>query len=90
MPTRAAGISAMQAFIPAMGERYHTGRSYDHGPDKYTAVSVLSPYIRRSRRGDLAWVFQRMDRAAAASLGQLRARITGGSFVSETRPADAP
>jgi deoxyribodipyrimidine photolyase len=48
MPTRAAGISAMQAFIPAMGERYHTGRSYDHGPDKYTAVSVLSPYIRRS------------------------------------------
>ena len=37
----------MQAFIPAMGEQYQTGRNYDHGPGQHTAVSVLSPYIRR-------------------------------------------
>lgn len=47
IPTRAAGIAAMQAFIPAMGERYQTRRNYDHGPGQHTAVSVLSPYIRR-------------------------------------------
>jgi deoxyribodipyrimidine photo-lyase len=47
IPTRASGIAAMQAFIPAMGERYQTGRNYDHGPGQHTAVSVLSPYIRR-------------------------------------------
>ena len=46
-PTRAAGLSAMRAFIPAMGHRYATRRNYDHGPGKHASVSVLSPYIRR-------------------------------------------
>ena len=46
-PTRAAGLSAMRAFIPAMGHRYATRRNYDHGPGKHASVSALSPYIRR-------------------------------------------
>ena len=45
--TRAAGLAAMQAFVPAMGERYANGRNYDHGPGAHKAVSRLSPYIRR-------------------------------------------
>lgn len=46
-PTRTAGLSAMHAFVPAMGERYQIGRNYDHGLGMHSAVSVLSPYIRR-------------------------------------------
>ena len=47
VPTRASGLAAMQAFIPAMGRRYENGRNYDHGPGQHKAVSMLSPYIRR-------------------------------------------
>ena len=30
-----------------MGRCYADGRNYDHGPGNHTAVSVLSPWIRR-------------------------------------------
>jgi deoxyribodipyrimidine photo-lyase len=46
-PTRAAGLSAMELFVPVMGHRYANGRNYDHGPGNHTSVSVLSPYLRR-------------------------------------------
>jgi deoxyribodipyrimidine photo-lyase len=45
-PTRAAGLAAMQAFVPAMGRRYANGRNHDHGPGRHRSVSGLSPYIR--------------------------------------------
>ena len=45
--TRSAGLSALHAFVPAMGKRYENGRNYDHGPGQHSAVSVLSPYICR-------------------------------------------
>ncbi len=45
--TRAAGLARLQAFVPAMGRRYANGRNYDLGPGHHTAVSLLSPYIRR-------------------------------------------
>ena len=45
--TRAHGLAALQAFVPAMGHRYANGRNYDHGAKGHKAVSVLSPYIRR-------------------------------------------
>jgi deoxyribodipyrimidine photo-lyase len=45
--TREHGLIRLQAFVPAMGRRYANGRNYDHGPEKHTAVSVLSPWIRR-------------------------------------------
>ena len=47
LPTRSAGLAAMQAFIPNMGRRYEAGRNYDNGPGQHSAVSNLSPYIRR-------------------------------------------
>ena len=47
VPTRAAGLAAMDAFIPAMGVQYAEGRNYDYGPKKHVSVSVLSPYLRR-------------------------------------------
>lgn len=46
-PTRAAGLAAMQAFVPRMGGRYASGRNYDNGRGKHAAVSQLSPYLRR-------------------------------------------
>lgn len=45
--TRAAGLAAMQTFVPAMGRRYANGRNYDAGPGAHKAVSMLSPYVRR-------------------------------------------
>jgi deoxyribodipyrimidine photo-lyase len=47
LATRAAGLARLQAFIPAMGRRYVNGRNYDLGAGRHTAVSLLSPYIRR-------------------------------------------
>lgn len=45
--TRAEGEARMTAFIPRMGRRYANGRNTDHGAGRHTAVSLLSPYIRR-------------------------------------------
>ena len=45
--TRAEGEKIMAAFAPRMGRRYANGRNTDHGPGAHTAVSVLSPYVRR-------------------------------------------
>lgn len=45
--TRAHGQARCRAFAPAMGARYAGGRNYDHGPGRHTAVSTLSPWIRR-------------------------------------------
>jgi deoxyribodipyrimidine photo-lyase len=45
--TRAEGDKRLTAFTPHMGLRYANGRNSDHGPGRHTAVSVLSPYIRR-------------------------------------------
>ena len=45
--TRAQGETILAAFTPRMGRRYANGRNTDHGPGGHTAVSVLSPYIRR-------------------------------------------
>ncbi|MEM9213198.1 MAG: FAD-binding domain-containing protein [Cyanobacteria bacterium P01_F01_bin.150] len=45
--TRAAGLARMEEFGPRMGRRYASGRNYDRGPGKHSAVSGLSPYLRR-------------------------------------------
>jgi len=45
--TRAEGEKRLAAFTPRMGRRYANGRNSDHGPGRHTAVSVLSPYVRR-------------------------------------------
>lgn len=46
-PTLAEGESILSAFTPRMGRRYANGRNTDQGPGEHTAVSVLSPCIRR-------------------------------------------
>jgi len=45
--TRAAGEALVRSFVPHMGSRYAGSRNYDRGPDGHTAVSTLSPYLRR-------------------------------------------
>jgi deoxyribodipyrimidine photo-lyase len=46
LPTRAAALARLAAFIPLMGRAYADGRNFDPGPGKPAHVSVLSPYIR--------------------------------------------
>jgi deoxyribodipyrimidine photo-lyase len=46
-PTRAAALARLAEFVPAMGSAYSSGRNYDHGPGRHSAVSGLSPHIRR-------------------------------------------
>ena len=46
-PTRAAGLEQIQAFAPRMGRAYSASRNTDFGPGRNTAVSALSPWIRR-------------------------------------------
>ncbi len=45
--TRKSGEALMQAFAPRMGGHYANGRNHDHGPGAHSAVSCLSPYLRR-------------------------------------------
>jgi deoxyribodipyrimidine photo-lyase len=45
--TRAAGLTELDAFRARMGKRYASGRNFDLGPGRHTAVSCLSPYVRR-------------------------------------------
>jgi len=73
-PTRAAALSAMADFTPAMGRRYENGRNYDRGPGNHKAVSVLSPYIRRRLLTE-----QEVVQAAAAAHGPENA----GKFIEE-------
>ena len=45
-PSRAAGLAALEAFLPQAGRRYTEQRNFDHGPDHRANISMLSPYIR--------------------------------------------
>ncbi len=45
-PTRSAGLSRLNDFVPRAGRIYADGRNADHGPGARSNVSVLSPYIR--------------------------------------------
>ena len=46
LPSRAAGLAALAAFVPNAGRRYAETRNTDHGPADRSNVSVLSPYLR--------------------------------------------
>ena len=47
IPSRAAGLAALEAFLPRAGRRYAEQRNFDHGPGNRANISLLSPYIRR-------------------------------------------
>lgn len=46
VPTRAAGLRRLAAFLPAAGRDYADNRNADGGPEARGNVSVLSPYLR--------------------------------------------
>jgi len=46
IPTRAAGLARLQAFLPNSGARYADERNVDYGPGERSNVSMLSPYLR--------------------------------------------
>jgi|TARA_B110000908_G_scaffold164548_1_gene212725 hypothetical protein len=70
VPTRAAGLASMQAFIPAMGRSYENGRNFDHGPDQHKAVSMLSSYIRRRLITEAEVVTAALDAHGAEDAGK--------------------
>ncbi len=45
--SRASALAELEAFRSRMGKRYASGRNYDRGPGQHSAVSCLSPYVRR-------------------------------------------
>ncbi len=46
IPSRAAGLDRLAAFVPHAGRAYADGRNSDPGPDQPQVVSLLSPYLR--------------------------------------------
>jgi deoxyribodipyrimidine photo-lyase len=44
--TRSDALRRLADFAPLAGDNYARGRNTDHGPDKPSAVSKLSPYLR--------------------------------------------
>ena len=46
-PSRNGAISCLAQFVPRAGHLYASGRNTDTGPDQPSAVSRLSPYVRR-------------------------------------------
>ncbi len=45
--TRQHALELMAQFRPRMGRQYADERNFDYGPGQHTAVSGLSPYVRR-------------------------------------------
>jgi deoxyribodipyrimidine photo-lyase len=45
--SREAGLARLAAFTPAAGRHYSSDRNFDRGPGRHSAVSQLSPYLRR-------------------------------------------
>lgn len=52
VPSRAAGLEALQRFAPHMGRIYSDTRNYDFGVERRENVSMLSPYIRHRLLSD--------------------------------------
>jgi deoxyribodipyrimidine photo-lyase len=68
VPTREAGLARLAAFIDRAGAAYASDRNHDHGPERRSNVSVLSPWIRHrliTEREVCAAVLERHSLAAA-------------------------
>jgi deoxyribodipyrimidine photo-lyase len=46
IPTRSAGLAALERFVPRAGRHYADQRNFDYGPDDRSNISCLSPYLR--------------------------------------------
>jgi len=46
VPTRAAGLQRLNAWVQNAGRSYAGQRNFDFGPGKHTRVSALSPWLR--------------------------------------------
>ncbi|WP_306251054.1 FAD-binding domain-containing protein [Parvularcula sp. IMCC14364] len=46
VPTRAAGLARLQAFLPHAGRAYASTRNHDYGPARRNNISCLSPWVR--------------------------------------------
>ncbi len=44
--SRTEGLRRLEAFVPHAAHAYASGRNTDNGPDRPSAVSMLSPYLR--------------------------------------------
>jgi deoxyribodipyrimidine photo-lyase len=46
IPTRSAGLAALERFVPRAGRHYADQRNFDYGPNDRSNISCLSPYLR--------------------------------------------
>lgn len=53
--TRAHGLMLLERFQEGIGRRCTNGRNHDHGPGRHTAVSGLSPWVRRRLVTEAEW-----------------------------------
>ncbi|NQW51187.1 MAG: deoxyribodipyrimidine photolyase [Rhodospirillales bacterium] len=68
--TRAAGLSALEAFVPSMGRRYADCRNYDLGAGNHKGVSTLSPYIRRRLIAEVEVIDAALQAHGSAAAGK--------------------
>lgn len=67
-PSRAAGLNALAAFVPAAGRHYADTRNFDRGPGDRSNISMLSPYLRHRLITEAEVVAAvRRDHSAAAA-----------------------
>ncbi len=87
--TRAAGLSRLAEFVPRMGAAYAAGRNTDHGPERESATSALSPYLRRRLVLEQEVVAAALAAHGSAAAGKLVEEVFWRSYFKghlETRP----
>lgn len=90
IPTRAAGLARLQAFLPHAGRAYADRRNLDLGPQDRSNISALSPWLRRrmiTEEEVVAAVLRHHSAAAAEKLIQEVAWRTYWKGWLELRPA---
>ncbi len=90
VPTRAAGLTRLNDFLPHAGREYASNRNVDHGPADRSNVSALSAYIRRrliTEEEVVAAVLKHHSFAAAEKFVQEVAWRTYWKGWLEMRPA---
>jgi deoxyribodipyrimidine photo-lyase len=88
--TRAAGLARLHAFAPLAGRRYAAGRNSDPGPGRRTAVSMLSPFVRRRLVTEEEVIAAALSRHGSAGAEKFVQEVVWRSYFKgwlEMRPA---
>ena len=96
VPSRAAGLDRLSAFIAKGGRDYQTHRNTDRGEGRHSHVSVLSPYLRHRMVDETEVLGQILDcfrqwvpvlTASSAARLSARAAASAGRSSLGSQPA---